>query len=170
LIEVETQAAGPLEKLLKRIVKLTAGRLIAYYNRPKVVFPHKDRGLAGSFRAGEGCVMQEKVRIDCTADVEIGDRCRMIRGVNIITHTHAYLKGLSPDVTAKYDILPSALRIGNNVYIGQEAFILPQCEEIGDNAIIGARAVLTKNVGPGEVWAGNPARKVGDRKEEPRPS
>jgi acetyltransferase-like isoleucine patch superfamily enzyme len=29
---------------------------------------------------------------------------------------------------------------------------------IGENAIIGAGAVVTKDIPPGEVWAGNPAR------------
>jgi acetyltransferase-like isoleucine patch superfamily enzyme len=29
---------------------------------------------------------------------------------------------------------------------------------IGDGAVVGAGSVVTKNVPPGEIWAGNPAR------------
>jgi serine acetyltransferase len=35
---------------------------------------------------------------------------------------------------------------------------------IGEGAVIGAGAVVTKNVGPYAIVAGNPARKIGERK------
>jgi len=47
--------------------------------------------------------------------------------------------------------------IGNNVFLGANATVLPGVE-IGDGAIIGAGAVVTKNVEPHTVVAGNPAR------------
>ncbi|MDH3330653.1 MAG: hypothetical protein OEM01_15605, partial [Desulfobulbaceae bacterium] len=37
--------------------------------------------------------------------------------------------------------------------------------EIPDGAVIGAGAVLTKNPGPYEIWAGVPARKLADRRD-----
>lgn len=33
---------------------------------------------------------------------------------------------------------------------------------VGENTIIGANAVLTKSTGANEIWAGVPARKIGD--------
>lgn len=47
--------------------------------------------------------------------------------------------------------------IGNDVWIGVEAMIMPGVQ-IGDGAVIGARTVVTKNVGPYEIWGGNPGR------------
>lgn len=47
--------------------------------------------------------------------------------------------------------------IGNDVWIGDGVTILSGVT-IGDGAVIGARSVVTKDVGPYEVWAGNPAR------------
>ena len=35
--------------------------------------------------------------------------------------------------------------------------------EIGENAIIGAQSVITKDVPANEIFAGNPARKIGTR-------
>lgn len=36
---------------------------------------------------------------------------------------------------------------------------------VGKNTVIGANAVLTTSTGDNEIWAGNPARKIGIRKE-----
>ena len=47
--------------------------------------------------------------------------------------------------------------VGNNVAIGSNATILGGLT-IGDGALIGAGSVVTKDVPPGEVWVGNPAR------------
>lgn len=57
---------------------------------------------------------------------------------------------------------PGDTRIGNDVWIGREATIMPGvC--IGDGAVIGAHSVVTKDVGPYEVVAGNPARHIRTR-------
>lgn len=52
--------------------------------------------------------------------------------------------------------------IGNDVWIGREAMILPGVT-IGDGAIIGARSVVTDDVAPYAVVAGNPARHIRSR-------
>jgi chloramphenicol O-acetyltransferase type B len=53
-------------------------------------------------------------------------------------------------------------KIGNDVWIGAEALIMPGIK-IADGAVIGARAVVTKNIGPYEIWGGNPARLIKKR-------
>lgn len=55
--------------------------------------------------------------------------------------------------------------IGNDVWIGTEALICSGVT-IGDGAVIGARAVVTKNVPPYAIVAGNPAKIVKFRFEE----
>lgn len=52
--------------------------------------------------------------------------------------------------------------IGNDVWIGVRATILSGLT-IGDGAVIGGGSVVTKNVGPYEIWAGNPARFIRKR-------
>lgn len=56
-------------------------------------------------------------------------------------------------------------RIGNDVWIGAESMIMPGIQ-IADGAVIAARAVVTKNVGPYEIWGGNPARLIKKRFSE----
>jgi UDP-2-acetamido-3-amino-2,3-dideoxy-glucuronate N-acetyltransferase len=46
--------------------------------------------------------------------------------------------------------------IGNNVLIGANVTLMPGFK-IGDGAVIGACSQVRANVGPNEVWFGNPA-------------
>lgn len=55
--------------------------------------------------------------------------------------------------------------IGNDVWIGTRAIILPGVE-IGDHSIIGAGSVVTKNVEPYSIIAGNPAKLIRSRLED----
>jgi len=52
------------------------------------------------------------------------------------------------------------LKIGNDVWIGENALIMPHVTEIADGAIVAAGAVVHKNVTPYAVVVGNPARIV----------
>ena len=49
--------------------------------------------------------------------------------------------------------------IGNDVWIGHGAVVMPGVR-IGDGTVIGANAVVTKDVGPYEIVAGVPARRI----------
>lgn len=53
------------------------------------------------------------------------------------------------------------VRIKDNVFIGHNAIVMPDVT-IGPNAIVAAGAVVTKNVPPGSVVGGVPARVIGN--------
>lgn len=55
------------------------------------------------------------------------------------------------------------VKIGNRATIGVRAVLLPGVE-VGDGAIVGAGALVTKGtkIPAGEIWAGMPARKIGE--------
>jgi acetyltransferase-like isoleucine patch superfamily enzyme len=57
------------------------------------------------------------------------------------------------------------IEIGNDVWIGFGATILSGLT-IGHGACIGAQAVVTKNISPYEIVAGNPAKVIGRRFSE----
>ncbi len=61
-------------------------------------------------------------------------------------------------------LVTAPVSIGRGVTIGLMAVVFPGCT-IGDGAMISAGSVLSKGtkVGPGEIWAGVPARRVGRR-------
>jgi acetyltransferase-like isoleucine patch superfamily enzyme len=50
-------------------------------------------------------------------------------------------------------------RVGRNCFIGGESLIMPGVT-IGDNCVVGAGSVVTKDVPPRSIVAGNPARVI----------
>jgi non-ribosomal peptide synthetase-like protein len=86
--------------------------------------------------------------------VEIGDDS--IIGGDVTLICHAAERG---------HLVTAPVRIGSRVTVGLMAVIFPGCT-IGDGAVIAAGSVLSKGarVGPGEIWAGVPARRVGRRR------
>lgn len=105
--------------------------------------------------------------------VNVGDDCRLIQ---CEFSSEPYLISIGNHVSAtsvrfethdggvwcirnKYpelDIVKPIL-IGDNVYIGYGAIILPGVN-VGSNSIIGAYSVVSRDVPPGSVFAGVPAR------------
>lgn len=56
----------------------------------------------------------------------------------------------------------SPVKIGNDVWLGVRVIVRGGVT-ISDGAVIGAGSVVTKDVGPYEIWAGNPARFIRKR-------
>jgi non-ribosomal peptide synthetase-like protein len=83
--------------------------------------------------------------------VEIGDDTVIGGDVTLVCHS-----------AERGRLVTAPVRIGKGVTIGLMAVVFPGCV-IGDGAIVAAGSVLSKGtrVGPGEIWAGVPARRVG---------
>ena len=99
--------------------------------------------------------------IVCHESVAIGDHVNLGGGVQIFdTNFHS----LKPEVRnsgkeTPADVRTRPVRIGNGCLIGTNAMICKGVE-IGENAIVGAGSVVVCSIPAGEVWAGNPARKI----------
>lgn len=67
---------------------------------------------------------------------------------------------------AEHKLMPPArVKIGHDVWIGRSAIILAGVT-VGDGAVIGAGSVVTKDVPPYAIVAGNPARLIRYRFDE----
>lgn len=101
--------------------------------------------------------------LDLTGDIVINEHAGISHHVKIFTHKHkwGHSKGLRHKIQK---IIPVNLEIGRDAFIGVSAIILG-VSRIGHGAVVGAGSVLTKDVPDYEIWAGNPAKKIGERKD-----
>lgn len=89
--------------------------------------------------------------------IEIGNHVQITAGVKFFTHGGGWvLREEYPD----FDCF-GKIKVGNNVYIGNDALIMPGVT-IGNNVVIGAGTVVTKSVPDNSVVAGNPGRIIGN--------
>jgi carbonic anhydrase/acetyltransferase-like protein (isoleucine patch superfamily) len=104
--------------------------------------------------------------LDLTGSIHIGPWCNIGARSRIYTHDTIHL-GRKPLalLERQYGVLWQDKLIGADVWIHDGSIVLYQVTHIPDGVVLGAGSVLTKNPGPYEIWAGNPARKIGERKE-----
>jgi putative colanic acid biosynthesis acetyltransferase WcaF len=101
---------------------------------------------------GDWTTLAEGVVIYNIGKITIGSHTVLSQGVYVCAGTH--------DSTLPHLPLERPpIHIGSGVWIAAQAFIGPGVT-IGDNSVIGARAVVVKDIPPGMVAAGNPARVI----------
>ncbi|MFX0125135.1 MAG: acyltransferase [Candidatus Hodarchaeota archaeon] len=112
-----------------------------------------------TFSSKPGLHLGNDIFIDLIGSISIGRNVTISFGTKILRHKHHILKShLSNSKMSVNDLV-----VGDEVFIGCNSCILPKVERIGYGAIIGAGSVVTKNVKPFDIVAGNPARKIGKR-------
>ena len=87
--------------------------------------------------------------------IHIGNDVRITTGTKILSH---YLDPSQPGVHFR----KGEVHIDDDVFIGVNVCICSSVT-IGEGAIIGAGSVVTKDIPPYQVWAGNPVRYIKDR-------
>jgi putative colanic acid biosynthesis acetyltransferase WcaF len=90
------------------------------------------------------------------ATVTLRARATVSQQVYLCAGTHDFSDPAMPLVVGE-------IEIGEDAFLGARAFVMPGIT-IGAGAIAGACAVVTRDVAPGIVVAGNPAKVVGVRK------
>lgn len=102
--------------------------------------------------------------LDCmvSGPLSIGDNVMMGPGVMIYTQNHNYYR-LDIPMIQQGDSDKRKITIGNDVWIAARVIILPGVT-IGDGAVIGAGSIVTRDVPPYAVVAGNPAKVIKYRK------
>ncbi len=91
------------------------------------------------------------------ADVIIGDNVFIGPNTSLCTIIHSF----TPEERNRGIMRARPIAIGNNVWIATNVVVLPGVN-IGEGAVIGAGSVVTKDVAPFTLVAGNPARKIRD--------
>jgi len=127
-------------------------------------FTRKPHPGKGKLRIDTNVSIGNEVEIDLTGNVILKKHVEISGHVKIFTHKHHWNHSTRRrDKIQKIEIID--LTINKDVFIGTNA-ILIGVKSIGKGAIIGAGAVVTKDIPAHEVWAGNPAKKIGERRDE----
>ncbi len=109
---------------------------------------------------GTNIYLGDKVyfNFDCVildvCEVRIGHDVFVAPGVHIYTATHPLVAELR-----RTQEFGRPVTIGNDVWIGGKAIVCPGVT-IGDRSVIGAGSVVTRDVPPDVVVAGNPAKVI----------
>jgi acetyltransferase-like isoleucine patch superfamily enzyme len=123
----------------------------------------------GSFRlmTGSSVVVEPEAHLHLASGfINNGARISCFTGISIGEGAH-----IGPDAVVmdsdSHTIAPasgpvsSPIKIGDHVWIGARAMVLKGVT-IGDGAVVAAASVVTKDVAPGTLVAGSPARYVRD--------
>ena len=105
----------------------------------------------GTLIMGSGYT-NEGVQITCASKIEIEEDCAIARDATIRDYD-------AHSVDGAVDTIAKEIHIGKHVWIGNRAMVMKGVT-IGDGAIIAAGAIVTKDVPPGCVAAGVPARVI----------
>lgn len=87
--------------------------------------------------------------------IEVHERATISQEVYLCTGTHDFKK-------KSMQLITQCIIVRENAFVGVRAMILPGVT-IGKNAIVGAQSVITKDLANDEIFAGNPASKIGMR-------
>ena len=151
---LEPDDTSGMEQLLRELLGSCGRRIVI--NQPF----RCDYGC--NIHVGENFMANFNLTILDEARVTIGDNAFIGPNVSIFTACHPL------DAQSRSHNIQWArpVTIGHNVWIGGCSTLLPGVT-IGDNCVIGAGSVVTRDVAPGTLVAGNPARvirRVGDEK------
>ena len=129
--------------------------------RNSVVFrTHKK----GRIVAGDGVEFADYVLVMSNEAIEIG--------ANTYIGPHCVLRDtnhLFQGSDVHWRLMPhdtSPIKIGKNCYIGARSYIMPGVT-IGDGAVVGPASIITKDIGPCEIWAGSPVARMVAHRTDP---
>lgn len=146
----------------------------------KRLFSRKKRSLQDrypQYRIGKWTYGNPRIRSwGEGATLEIGAFCSIAEGVKIFLGGEHRIEWAT---TFPFTVLWESARhikghpktkgdviIGNDVWLGADSVILSGVT-IGDGAVVGARSVITNDIPPYAIVAGNPARMVKKRFDDP---
>jgi putative colanic acid biosynthesis acetyltransferase WcaF len=131
-------------------------------------------------KVGEGVRMRPSVRIYFPWKVDLRDHCQLgeraeLYSLGPITigematvSQDAYICTGSHDIySPTFDIYTQPIVIEREAWVCAGAFVFPGVT-VGRGAVIGARSLLKQDAEPYGLYAGSPARKVGDRRQKLR--
>ena len=117
------------------------------------IYPTVDIIIPWTLTIGDEATIGHRATLYALGPITIGARAIVSQGAHLCAGTHDYTK-------QDFQLLKQPIAVGEGVWICAEAFIGPNVM-LGDYCIVGARAVVMRDVAPGLIVAGNPAKPTG---------
>lgn len=137
-----------------RLFGARIGRAVHIHPSVRIAVPW-NLDIGDNTAVGDGAILYSLGRITIGGNVTISQYAHLCAG------THDHLKLDLP-------LLKPPITIAEGAWVCADAFVGPDVR-IGAAAIVAARAVVTRDVAPWKIVAGNPAREIADRSAfEPR--
>ena len=138
------------QEIMKKLFKKVGERV---YMEPNFTCEFgKNITLGNDLYINFGCTL-----LDC-GQITIGNNTLLGPNVSMYSANHS----LDAEERISGALIPEPITIGDRVWIGGGTTILSGVT-IGDDSVIGAGSVVTKDIPAYEIWAGNPAKKIGER-------
>jgi maltose O-acetyltransferase len=107
----------------------------------------------GAISIGEGTFVNVGAVMLDVVPITIGARCQIAPRVQILTAAHP----IGPEARRRGWEYGAPIAVGDNVWLGGGAIVCPGVT-IGADTVVGAGAVVTRDLPPGVLAAGVPAR------------
>lgn len=147
---------GVVDRLINKLIRLQDLRGVGALARFVLKFRGTDIPLEVLTR-GDLIIQHGGIGIVIHPGVRVGANVMVMQGVTIgrADPWEDDTRGLEPTV-----------RVEDHAVLGAGATVIFRSEApltIAEGSVVGANAVLIDSTGPWEIWAGNPARKIGTR-------
>jgi acetyltransferase-like isoleucine patch superfamily enzyme len=106
---------------------------------------------------GDGTYIGPRVVLGAGGGIRIGARVLFGAGVHVLAENHAF--GDADTAIVDQGVTRAGIVIGDDAWVGDSAIVLDGVT-VGAGAVIGAGSVVTRDVPPGGVAVGNPARVI----------
>lgn len=125
-----------------------------YFKAAGIWQPQKKIFIGDNSFVGQGC------EFNISESIAVGKRCLIASGCKFIDHNH----GIEGRLTIRgQKAVSEKIILENDVWLGCNVVILKGVI-IGEGVVVAAGAVVNKSIPPFEIWAGVPAKKIGERK------
>lgn len=141
-------------------------KIFAERGRPVIIhsgsFIGADAVLHGPITIGENVGINHHVTMEGgSKGITIGDNCR----IAAYCHLYAFNHGMAADaLISEQSVSSKGITLEEDVWLGAHVGVVDGVT-IGAGSIVGMQSVVTKNIAASIKSAGNPAKKIGERKD-----
>lgn len=138
--------------------RIRIGRRVAIWRGARLeALATRESGNA-EIEIGDDTTIQPFAHIGAVKSVKIGKNVLIASNVYVADHDHSIMQLAEMD-SARLQVIAAPVVIGDGTWLGEGVKILKGVR-IGDGCIVGAGSVVTRDIPPGSVAAGVPARVI----------